>query len=74
MSIKPPNQKKIASTKTSVSFVHNKMKKYIYNIKNKINNNFNNHFNTLNSHIKSLKDNNIKNKDISFKKSKNKIS
>jgi len=28
----------------------------------------------LNSHIKSLKDNNIKNKDISFKKSKNKIS
>ena len=39
-----------------------------------MNNNFNNHFNTLNSHIKSLKDNNIKNKDISFKKSKNKIS
>ena len=72
--IKPPNQKKIASTKTSVSFVHNQVKKYIYNIKNKMNNNFNNHFNTLNSHIKSLKDNNIKNKDISFKKSKNKIS
>jgi hypothetical protein len=73
VSIKQPNQKKIVSTKTSVSFVHNQVKKYIYNIKNKMNNNFNNHFNTLNSHIKSLKDNNIKNKDISFKKSKNKI-
>ena len=74
ISIKPPNHQKIISTKTSVSFVHNQVKKYIYNIKNKMNNNFNNHFNTLNSHIKSLKDNNIKNKDISFKKSKNKIS
>jgi len=74
VTIKPPNQKKIVSTKTSVSFVHTQVKKYIYNIKNKINNNFNNHFNTLNSHIKSLKDNNIKNKDTSFKKSKNKIS
>ena len=73
VSIKQLNQKKIVSTKTSVSFVHNQVKKYIYNIKNKMNNNFNNHFNTLNSHIKSLKDNNIKNKDISFKKSKNKI-
>ena len=74
VSIKPPNQKKIVSTKTSVSFVHNQVKKYIYNIKNKMNNNFNNHFNTLNNNIKSLKDNNIKIKEISFKKSKNKIS
>ena len=74
VSIKPPNQKKVVSTKTSVSYVHNQVKKYIYNIKNKMNNNFNNHFNTLNSHIKSLKDNNINKKDISFQKSKNKIS